>query len=163
MAEPRTIEIDGFTYTIGRLPPRRALKLENRLLRAVGPAVAQLVTAIPMKEGKPDLAKLDLGALAGAFQGLMAQLSPEEQDGIMAELLSTVVVTTSEGKGGPVMSVFDAHFDGRLPAVFKLCWAALEENFGGFIAPLVAAARTTGAAILSRASTTSPSSGRSGG
>jgi hypothetical protein len=163
VSEPRTIEIDGFTYTIGRLPPRRALKLENRLLRALGPAVAQLVTAIPLKDGKPDLAKLDLGALGGALQGLMAQLTPEEQDVIMAELLSTVIVSTPEGKGGAVMPLFDAHFDGRLHAVFKLCWAALEENFGGFIAPLVAAARTAGAAILSRASTTSPSSGPSGG
>lgn len=163
MSEPRTIEIDGFTYTVGRLPPRRALKLENRLLRAVGPAIVQLVRSVPLKDGKPDAAKLDLSALGGALQGLFAQLTPEEQDGIMAELLSTVVVTTAEGKGGPVMSVFDAHFDGRLPAVFKLCWAALEENFGGFIAPLVAAARTAGVAILSRASTTSPSSGPSGG
>lgn len=162
MSEPRIIEIDGFTYTIGRLPPRRALKLENRLLRALGPAVAQLVTAIPLKEGKADPAKLDLSALGGALQGLMAQLSPDEQDGIMAELLSTVIVS-ADGKGGAVMPMFDAHFDGRLPAVFKLSWAALEENFGGFIGPLVAAARTAGVAILSRASTTSPSSGRSGG
>jgi hypothetical protein len=160
--EPRTLSLDGFTYTIGRLPPRRALKLENRLMRALGPGVAALVTAVPLKEGKPDVERLNLAALGPALQGLFAQLTPDEQDAIMAELLSTVIVATPDGKGGPLMPLFDAHFDGRLPAVFKVCWAALEANFGGFIAPLVAFARAAGAAALSKASTTSRPSGQPG-
>ena len=50
----RTLDLDGFTYTIGRLPPRRALKLENRLLRALfaDPSAYALVDCGPRTLGK---------------------------------------------------------------------------------------------------------------
>lgn len=162
MHEPRSIDIDGATYTVAALPPRRSLKLQNRLLRAVGPALAQLVATVKLgPDGKPDLAALDLQAIASAVQGLMAQLTPEEQDAIMAELLATVTVV-HEGRSAPVMAVFDAHFAGRMQAIYKLMWAALEVNFGDFTGPLAAAARTAGAALRSRGSTTTPTSGQPG-
>lgn len=159
MADPLSIEIDGANYTIGTLPPRRSLRLQNRLLRAVGPAIAQLIASVkPGPGGKVSLGEVDVVAIAAGVQGLMAQLTADEQDAIMAELLSTVTVEQN-GRSAPVMSVFDAHFEGRIPAVYKLMWAALEANFGNFTGPLVAAARTAGVAFLSRGSTgTSPNS-----
>ncbi len=43
--EPRTVDIDGARYIIGRLPPRRALKLGNRIVKAAGPALVALVAS----------------------------------------------------------------------------------------------------------------------
>lgn len=162
MADPLSLEIDGAAYTIGTLPPRRSLRLQNRLLRAVGPAIAQLIASVkPGPGGRVALGEIDLVAIAAGVQGLMAQLTADEQDAIMAELLSTVIVVQN-GRSAPVMSVFDDHFEGRLPAVYKLMWAALEANFGGFFGPLLAAARTAGAAFLSKGSSGTSPSGSSG-
>jgi hypothetical protein len=162
MAEPQQLTIDGATYSIGTLPPRRSLRLQNRLLRAIGPAIAQLIASVkPGPGGKVALGEVDLVAISAGVQGLMAQLTPDEQDAIMAELLAPVSVV-QDGRSAPVMAVFDAHFEGRLPAVYKLMWAALELNFGTFIGPLVGAARTAGAVFLSKASSVTPPSGQSG-
>ena len=162
MAEPTTIEVDGATYTVAALPPRRSLRLQNRLIRAIGPAIAQLIASVkPGPGGKMALGELDLAAIASSVQGLMAQLTPDEQDAIMAELLAPVTVV-QDGRSAPVMAVFDTHFEGRLPAVYKLLWAALEANFGSFFGPLVAAARTAGVAFLSRGSSATPPSTPSG-
>jgi hypothetical protein len=163
MTTPREIEIDGARYLIGRLPPRRALKLQNRLIRCLGPAVVALFKNVPTTaEGKADFGSLDHAAVGAALQGLMSQLTPQEQDDIMVELLSTVQVVGAE-KVGPVMPIFDSHFDGRLVAVWKLLWACLEEQFGGFFALFAAAARAAGFGVArSTGSITSTTSGPSG-
>lgn len=161
MATPREIEIDGHRYLVGRLPPRRALKLQNRLVRALGPALVPLLKDAPLRGGLTDLAAVDLQGVGAALEGLMSQLTPQEQDDIMVELFSVVQVVGSE-KAGPIMPIFDAHFDGRLVAVWKLMWACLEEQFGGFFALLAGAARSVMLAGVSRASSTSSTSGPSG-
>lgn len=164
MATPREIEIDGHRYLIGRLAPRRALRLQNRLVRALGPAIIPLLKDVPLREGKADLgsADLDLAAVGAALQGLMSALTPQEQDAIMEELFSVVQVIGTE-KTGAIMPIFDAHFDGRLVAVWKLLWASLEEQFGGFFELLAGAARSVLLGAGSRGSITSSTSGPSGG
>jgi len=162
MADPRSITIDGATYLIGRIPPRRSLGLQNRLIRVAGPGIAALIASVkPGPTGKVSLGDLDMQAVASGVQGLLAQLTPAEQDAIMEELFSTVVVVEG-GRQAPVMAVFDVHFADRLPAVYKLMWAALEENFGGFFGPLAAAAVRAAQALRSRGSSDTPPSGPPG-
>jgi hypothetical protein len=163
MTPPREIEIDGHRYMIGRLPPRKALRLQNRLVRILGPPLIPLLKSVPLSgDGTTNLEEVDLSAVGEAVQALMAQVTPNEQDEILAELFSVVQVVGTE-KVGPVMPIFDAHFDGRLLAVWKLAWATLEEQFGGFFALLVAAARSVRlGAGNSKVSTTSPPTGASG-
>jgi len=166
MAEtPTTIDIDGFSYLVPRLPPRRALRLEARLVRLLGPGIVELLLRTPTRaDGRADLGAVDLSQVGPAVQAVLAQLTPDEQDAIMAELLEPVRVVGQDGKLGPVMPIFDSHFDGRLPAVFKLMWASLEVQFGGFFELFASAARAVvGAARVSRASTTSGPSSPSGG
>jgi hypothetical protein len=155
MREPREVEIDGSRYLIGTLPPRKGLKLGNRVLRAAGPGVLQLIQAMP--DG--DLGKVDLGAILPALLDVMrtvfSELTAEEQDSIMMEVLGPVQVVNGE-KTAQVVNVFDAHFAGRLPAALKLTWEALKDNFLDF-GPALAALVPSGKARASpsAASTTS--------
>lgn len=162
MSGPRSITIDGAEYLIGRIPPRRSLGLQNRLIRVAGPGIVALISSVkPGPNGKVSLDELDMQAIASALQGLLAQLTPAEQDAIMEELFTTVQVI-HEGRAAPVLSVFDVHFADRMPAVYKLMWAALEENFGGFFGPLAAAAVRAAQALRSRGSSATPRSGPPG-
>jgi hypothetical protein len=146
---PREVTIDGARYLIGRLPPRRALKLGNRIVKAAGPGLVALVAS-----GEGKLGDLDLGALGSVIRSVFDALSPEEQDAIMAELFEPVVVLNIEnGKSAPVMVVFDAHFADRLPAALKLMWECLQDNFSSFGDALAGLAGKTAGAPRSVAST----------
>src|SRR6266702_710808 len=122
MREPRTAQIDGFAYRIGTLPPRRALRLGNRIVRAAGPGLVALVAS-----PGSSLGDLDISVLGEVLRTVFAQLTPDEQDAIMEELFSAVQVEQN-GRAAGVMAIFDAHFDGRLPAALQLMWVAFREN-----------------------------------
>ncbi len=123
---PREVIIDGSRYLIGRLPPRRALRLGNRIVKAAGPGIVALVAS-----GEGKLGDLDLGALGAVIRSVFEALSPDEQDAIMCELFEPVLVLENN-QSAPVMGVFDAHFADRLPAALKLMWECLQDNFASF-------------------------------
>jgi hypothetical protein len=149
MREPREVTIDGARYVIGRLPPRRALKLGNRVVKAAGPGLVALVAS-----GGGKLADLDVAVLGSVLRSVFDVLSPEEQDSIMAELFESVVVLEN-GKNAPVMTVFDAHFADRLPAALQLLWECLKDNFASFGDALAGLGVKTAGASPSAGSTAS--------
>lgn len=118
--------IDGARYIIGRLAPRRALKLGNRIVKAAGPGLLALVAS-----GTEKIGDIDLKALGSVIRSVFDALSPEEQDAIMAELFDPVLVLEND-QTAPVMGIFDSHFADRLPAALRLMWECLQDNFASF-------------------------------
>lgn len=160
MTETHALDLDGFTYGVTQLPAMRATKLLARLGRLAGPALLQLVG--DLRSG--GLADADLSGLGETARQFFAGLTDAELESVIRELLGTVTVTTLEGKTAPVMPVFDTHFQGRLDALFRLLWFALEANYGNFFVALAGAAKGLMAgAGRSPASTTSPTPGPAGG
>jgi hypothetical protein len=158
MPDPSQFTIDGATYHVGPLPPRRALKLGNRVMRVTGPG---LVALIASANGSASLADLDVSALGAVLHTVFAELSPDEQDAIMVELLATVQVVNGD-RLVPVLPIFDAHFAARLPAALELMWEALKVNFASFGPALAGLGAKAGAKSNSRGSTTSSLNGQSG-
>jgi len=156
-AEPVVVEIDGATYHVVPLPPRRALKLGNRVARAGGPGLISLLSA----GGVQSVDDIDAAALGMAVRSLFRELTPDDQDAIMAELFSTVQVRQNE-RLTPVMPIFDLHFVGRLPAAVELMWEALKVNYSSFGFALAAIGARAGAPSHSATSTISPPNGPSG-
>ncbi len=155
---PRTVEIDGFKYHLAALPPRSGLKLLVRVVRATGPGV---ITVMSAWTGGSKLLDMDMEALGSMARTMFAMLTPEEHDGIMAELLSMVQFEDESSTDGrvrlkPVMPAFNAHFIGRLPAVLKLEWEALAENYRDFGDALAGLVGKAGAAPSSEGSTPTP-------
>jgi hypothetical protein len=133
-------DIDGHRYAVTQLPAMRALRLLNRLGRVAGPALATLV----------DGGAAAPGALGLAAEGLFERLPDEELEAIVKELLAS-----ARADGKELLPQFDLHFQGCMSTLFRVLSFALEANYGGFFADLVAAGRAMQGS-RSAASSTSP-------
>ena len=123
MREPVKKTIDGEQYTFCQLPARKNMKLLTRILKIVGPALGGAVSGGDV-ESIMDL-DIDPGAI---ISQLCSRLDENEVEYIIDSLLSQVLCA---GKG-EVSKVFDQHFGGRLPHMFKVVAAALEVEYGDF-------------------------------
>jgi hypothetical protein len=130
MREPVEKIIDGEQYTFCQLPAKKSLKLLTRLTRIVGPSLgAALGTSSEGAVGiKAMLDRhLDLGAVVAA---LCDRLEENEVEAIVDTLLSQVI----HAGQGEVSQKFDVLFAGRLPHLFKVLGAALQLEYGDFLA-----------------------------
>ena len=132
MRNPVESTIDGEQYEFCQLPARQSLKLLTRLMRIVGPTLGTAVNGIA--SGGLDIesvldADIDFSSIVTA---LCDRLDENEVTAIVDELLSQVI---HQGRG-ELSKVFDAHFSGRLPHLFKVLGRALQVEYGNFLAEL---------------------------
>ncbi|MEW5803911.1 MAG: phage tail assembly chaperone [bacterium] len=127
MREPVRKDIDGEQYTFYQLAPKKSLKLLTRILKIIGGPIGTAIGKDGMSMKAESLFDLDidLGAVVGH---LCRNLDENEVEAIVDSLMSQVFV---DGKG-EVSKVFDEHFGGRLPHLFKVVFAALEVEYGSF-------------------------------
>ena len=130
MREPIEKTIDGEQYTFYQLPPKKSLKLMTRLVRIIGAPISAALGDLP--DGQVNLemileSDLNLGAIVGA---LCDRLDENEVEAIVDALLSQVI----HAGQGEVSKKFDVLFAGRLPHLFKVLGAALEVEYGDFLA-----------------------------
>jgi hypothetical protein len=135
MVRSEEITIGESRFVVTQLPAMRALKLFNRLCKALGPSFATAAGAA----GK-DFAATDASKLGKAVEMLFENLTPEEMESIFRDLFETVNVVGPSGQA-PLMKVFDAVFTGQLEALVPLTKLAVEINYGGFLAGLGAKLR----------------------
>lgn len=143
-------EIGGDTFTVSQLPMFRALRLLNRIGRAVGPALGHVASAYDASKG--DGAPVDgvrVGEAVGrALSALFGSLSDDELEAITRAMLETAMIE-SNGKTTPLLKSIDLVMQGRILDLFKLLAFAFEVNYGDFfevVPQLIAAARATEAA-----------------
>jgi len=157
--ETKSTDIGGVAYQVTQLPAMRGLKLLNRLGRALGPALADLLGGA---ESLSSIAQMDLGALGVSVRALFDRLTEDELQFFTATLLENARVTIN-GQVGPLMPVFDLHFAGQYENLFRLLWFALETNYGNFSGGLVGRlVALRGQASPIEASTISPPPGQPG-
>jgi hypothetical protein len=130
MREPVEKTIDGEKYTFCQLPAKKSLKLLTRLVKIVGPSLGAAVGSVA--EGDIDIQTvldrhLDLGAVVAA---LCDRLEENEVEAIVDTLLSQVI----HAGQGEVSQKFEVLFAGRLPHLFKVLAAALQLEYGDFLA-----------------------------
>ena len=128
--ETKTRAIDGTKYAVTTFPARRGLKLQVTLVRTLGPALSELMKAVPKGVSTKNLLNVDVklehvaGALATAFSGL----SEEEFMALVMRLLES---TSREG-AEITEETFDLDFSGNYMHVYKVLWFVLEVNYGDF-------------------------------
>lgn len=124
MIETKEKLIDGDTYMVSQFPGRRAIKIQIRLVKLLGPAVASLVAG---SKGLDD--SIALSNLADAVARLGAALDPDDFESLVMELLS---MTRKNGREIGSQAAFDAEFTGKLTTVYKVLAFVLEVNFKDF-------------------------------
>ena len=125
MREPVKKVIDGEEYTFCLLPPKQSIRLLTRILKIVGPALGGAVSGGDI-ESIMD-ADIDTGMI---ISQLCSRLDENDVEHIIDALLSQVIHKGS----GDLSRVFDQHFAGRLPHLFKVVGVALEVQYGDFFA-----------------------------
>lgn len=161
-----TKEIGGVTYVIGQVPATRSVKLLARLGRVLGPAIgeiAKLFEGVDLKSGKGiAAADIDLSRAGDVLKALFLGLDDAEIDGLLRELFSNVAATSATEAGGFLgafegdLKKIDAHFSGNVDRLFRVLFASLEVNFGGFFDVLAALAPRV-AAVTGKAKAGAPS------
>jgi len=117
-------DIDGEIYTFYQLG---AIKSHN-LLRRIGAILAPVLGALANNSGTSILDNdVDLKAV---IEALFDKLTESEGEGIILSLLSQV---HHNGVGNlKNKEIVDNHFKGRLPHMYKVVYAAFEEEYSGF-------------------------------
>jgi len=137
------LTIGGRGYRLTQLQAGRARRILFRLFKTCGPALAMLAG----KEG--GLAALKGDGLADAAKRLALDLSEDEFESIVTDLLFTGHVEERQDNGGLLhltKELADLKFAGRLDDFFKLIGAMLRFNFGNFLGGLESMAASLGGA-----------------
>lgn len=136
-------KIDGIEYNFGQFGANKSLKLLVRLSKIAGEPLA---LAFASAEGTGSLLekKINPAMLGNAVKVLFDKL--DETDAL--ELIQGLTSKDSclcEGK----QIDFNLHYEGRLPHMFKVLYAALEVQYGNFFDAL------TDLSAMSKQATTS--------
>lgn len=133
MRESKSKDIDGLLLTVQQLPAMRSTLLMHKLGKAVGPALAKMVSG----KGVTSLADMDLGGIADGVQMLFDRFSADDLSSLMKELFESSTLEVN-GNTFPMMKVFDNEFAGKPGAVLTAIQFALEVNYGDFLGALLA-------------------------
>lgn len=109
-------------YMVTELPARRALRLQTKLVKLIGPSAALMVTAVSKDESSADDCIPQCVAL------LVNQLDEKTFDQFVVEMLQQV------RKNGMELNekTIDTEFAGNLNELFLVLQYVLEVNFGDF-------------------------------
>lgn len=122
MIETFEKQINNSTYMVTQLPARRALKLQAKLLKLLGPAASQIFIA-----AANNLLTAD-DAIPKAITLLVNELDDKTFDTFIMELLQGVRKDGMELNEKTV----DLEFAGSLNELFLVIQYILEVNFGDF-------------------------------
>lgn len=122
MIETREKEIDGSTYSVTQMTARRALRMQARLLKLLGPAASALFVA-----ATKDLKSAD-DSIPKAIAYLGENLDEKTFDSLVMELMAGVRKDNHE----LTPATIDMEFAGDLNTLFLVLKFVLEVNFGDF-------------------------------
>lgn len=116
-------EINGAIYSCTQLPARRALKLKAKLIKLLGPMVAQIFSG-GAQEGNANIVK--------AVEALALNLDETVYESLVVEILQGVRKNGMELQP----AIIDLEFAGDFGTLYSVLWFALETNFSSFFSLL---------------------------
>lgn len=122
MIETFEKQINGSNYSVTQLPARRALKLQAKLLKLLGPAMSEIFLA-----AAKDISRADL-AIPNAIRILANDIDDKTFDAFVMEMLQGVRKDGIELNEKTV----DLEFAGNLNELFLVLQYVLEVNYGDF-------------------------------
>ncbi|WP_370194370.1 MULTISPECIES: phage tail assembly chaperone [Aurantimonas] len=132
-------KINSTLYSVGSILATRAINLQMRLGKVVGPAIDELPTILGgASENAPDAKKqAATAALVRAFAAVFEKNDAEEVTNLMVEICE--IAEVREGSRYRRV-IFDQDFTTEnLVEAYQLCGFVLMETFGGFFRERMAA------------------------
>ena len=120
--EKRTI--NGAEWEVTQWPGRHALRMQTRLAKLLGPALARAADGLGDAQAEVLDANVDIAA---AVDALVARLDENQVSQLVEDMLNSTQVN---GKPASRPEVFDLHFAGNLGELYAGLAFVLEVNFG---------------------------------
>lgn len=118
--------IDGEEYEFSKFGAKKSIKILRRLLGIVGEPLA-LALASAKGSGKILDKDIDPGMLSGAVRALIERADEDTVLSLMDDLCGESACLCNGKK-----VLFDTHYEGRLPHLFKVLAASVEVQYGDF-------------------------------
>lgn len=115
------VHVDGVDYKITQFPTTKALTIETRLIKLLGPAFMELQSAANDGDGEK--------VLGEAITALIASMDKVD----VVQLVKDLVSNTTKGTAA---INFDVEFAGRTGALFELVKEVLKANFADVFSKL---------------------------
>ena len=112
-----------------QLPARRALRLKAKLIKILGPVIAQLYVAITEKSGKGDDMRTNI---TKAIEMLAVNLNEIDFENTVVELLQGVRKNGVE----LIPAIIDLEFAGDMGTLYQVLWFVIDTNFSSFFSLL---------------------------
>lgn len=129
MIETLETEINGATYSVTQMTARKALRMQARLLKLLGPAASVIIVAASKKKSDDGEISDDAdNAIPLAVTHLVDQLDEKNFDALVLDLLVGVRKNNME----LTPQIIDIEFSGDLNSLFLLLKFVLEVNFSDF-------------------------------
>ncbi len=125
MIETRDEEINGSVYTVTQMTARRALKMQARLIKLLGPSISQIFVSANDTSSNAD------NAIPKAISLLSDQLDEKTFEQLVLDLMQGVRKDGHELRP----EIIDMEFAGNLNTLFLVLKFILEVNFSDFFRP----------------------------
>jgi len=122
MIETKELELNGSTYLVTEMTARRALRMQARLLKLLGPAASAIFLAAAKDVDSAD------DSIPNAITHLVDQLDEKSFESLVMELMQGVRKDNME----LTPAIIDLEFAGDLNSLFLVLKFILEVNFGSF-------------------------------
>lgn len=123
--------IDGCVYQVSTLPATTGLSMMGEIAKMIGPSFGRLADSTG-KDGKKSVNPLDVQIDGKVLSEALTSFSDRLDDvKVQAIIQKLAGVTLVDGK--QLQQVFDDHFAGNFPSMFKWIGFALKVQFGDFL------------------------------
>lgn len=116
--------INNNVYSVTQFPARRALKIKARLIKMLGPVVAQIF--ITVSEGASESQSRD--NIVKAIELLAEHLDEQQFEDLVVQLLFCTRKNGIELQAG----IIDMEFAGDIGTLYHVLWFVLEVNYASF-------------------------------
>lgn len=130
MIEAFEKRIGEHNFTITQLPARRALRLQAKLLKLIGPCAGVVIEEAfkELKDSKGNVSAITDKSLPRALNVLAGNLDEKQFEALVLDLIPGIRVDGKE----LTEQLLDVLFAGKLNQLFLLLKEVLEVNFGDF-------------------------------
>lgn len=126
MAEKK---INGKTYKVEPLLATEAIRLQMRLVKAVGPALSRLpVIFAGAGEASPEAKERSNAAAADALAEVIGNLDPDDATALIKDIVEVAMIKRPSGMYEQVD--IDGDFTGNLGEIITVATFVLREQFG---------------------------------
>lgn len=130
--ETKEKQIGEHIVLVTTLTATRAVKLQVKLVKLLGPSFGALFSSLDLKKikaGKFTESDIKLEMISTAFEKLSDKLDPDEFDALLFQILANTKV---DGKDVSSAVVFNSVFTGELMLMYRVLLFSLEVQFSNF-------------------------------